>query len=604
MVGMKYLNGEIQKYTRRGEQMKKLFNFQMISNMKITVKTVVPLVALTVLTIINGMSGINNPGKIMASSEEINNIHFTNVYNLELLNYNFEQLRRVLYQHCVSDSDQMKRDLETEIGVIYRENEAVIETLNATITEGDNLELYRSFSEDYGTFMNLFTTAIQESATGDINAAVNLANTDIADMSKEITGLVDKMILNSQIAMQEMVAEQKHVYTVAIGNSIGAGVGALLVNIVVLLIIITQIVHPLKRTSKKLNQIIEDINAGKGDLTERVEVTGKDEIGQLASGINNFIESLQGIMTRITDNSNRLDAIVGSVSGSVATANESSTDISAVMEELSASMEEVSATVANINASAEVVNDNVVELASASNDLYDYAEDMQKRASELERNAVHNKQNATNMIESILATLTKAIEDSKSIDQINGLTGEILSISSQTNLLALNASIEAARAGEAGRGFAVVADEIRNLAENSKNTANNIQYINELVTVAVNELIKNSNELVDYINNNVLPDYDSLVASGKQYNDDAMHVNDVVGQFNVMAGDLSSLVNSITDAIDGISTAVEESANGVSTAAMNTGELVRDINQISEEMESNHEVADMLKKETEIFVNL
>jgi len=583
--------------------MKKLFNFQIISNMKITVKTVVPLVALIVLTIINGMSGINNPGKIMSASEEINNIHFANVYNLQQLNYNFEQLQRIAYAHCVSTTDAAKRSLEEEISEVYKLNQSTMEILSETLTE-DNAELYQDFQSSYNKFMEFFSKAIQCSADGDIDTATYLANNSLKGMSTVISGVLDEMILNSQVAMQEMVAEQEHVYTVAIGNSIGAGVGALIVNIVVFLIIITQIVSPLKRTSKKLNQIIDDINAGKGDLTERVEVTGKDEIGQLASGINNFIETLQGIMVRITDNSNRLEEIAGSVSNSVATANESSTDISAVMEELSASMEEVSATVANINASAEVVNDNVVELAGASNNLYDYATDMQKRASELERNAVHNKQNATNMIENILTTLTKAIEDSKSIDQINGLTGEILSISSQTNLLALNASIEAARAGEAGKGFAVVADEIRNLAENSKNTANNIQYINELVTVAVKELIKNSNELVDYINNNVLPDYESLVASGKQYNDDAMHVNDVVGQFNVMSGELSNLVKSITDAIDGISTAVEESANGVSTAAMNTGELVRDINQISEEMESNHEVANKLKKETEIFVNL
>jgi len=229
---------------------------------------------------------------------------------------------------------------------------------------------------------------------------------------------------------------------------------------------------------------------------------------------------------------------------------------------------------------------------------------MQQRASALEQNAVRNKQDATNMIANILTTLTQAIEDSKSIDQVNGLTGEILSISSQTNLLALNASIEAARAGEAGRGFAVVAEEIRQLAENSKNTANNIQYINNMVTVAVKELIKNSNELVNYINNQVLPDYDSLVASGKQYNDDAVYVNDVVGQFNTMASELTTLVTSITESIDGIASAVEESSNGVSTAAMETAELVKEINQISEEMESNSEIAGKLKEESAIFEKL
>ena len=540
----------------------------------------------------------------MMASEEINNVHVANIYNLQQLNYDFESLKRILYAHCVADTSGAQRELEAEISETYASISASMEFLEAAITDAEMIELYEAFSEDYGRFVQNFTFAINYSAKGDAKSATVLANNALSTVGNRISDTIGSMVALSQTAMLDKVAEQEQIYAVAIGSSVGASIGATIVGIVVFFIIVLEIINPVKKTSAKLNQIILDIEAGKGDLTERVEVNGKDEIGQLGAGINNFIESLQGIMIRITDNSNRLDEIVGTVSSSVNTANITSADISAVMEELSASMEEVSATVANINASAEVVNDNVQELSGASNDLYDYATGMQKRASELERNAVKNKQNATDMIASILTTLTKAIEDSKSIDQVNGLTGDILSISSQTNLLALNASIEAARAGEAGRGFAVVADEIRQLAENSKNTANNIQKINNMVTVAVKELIKNSNELVNYINNNVLPDYDSLVASGKQYNDDAMHVNDVVGQFNEMASNLSSLVISITEAIDGISTAVEESANGVSTAALNTSDLVKEIDMILLEMENNSEVAGKLKDESAVFVNL
>lgn len=584
--------------------MKKGSGLNFLKNIKISVKTTIPLLILIVLTVITGSSGIANSKNIMEASEEINNVHVANIYNLQQLNYDFEVLKRILYAHCVASTGSIQRELEAEIDEAYNSIAASIEVLSATVTDPEMMELYNSFLEDYDRFVQNFTYAITYSAQGDSKSAAILANNSLSSIGNRISDTINSMIAISQTAMQDKVAEQEQIYTIAIGNSVGASVGATLVGIAVFFIIVLEIINPVKKTSAKLNQIISDIEAGKGDLTERVDVNGKDEIGQLGAGINNFIESLQGIMTRITENSNRLDEIVGTVSGSVNTANMSSTDISAVMEELSASMEEVSATVANINASAEVVNDNVQELSSASNNLYDYATDMQKRASELERNAVKNKQNATDMIESILTTLTKAIEDSKSIDKVNGLTGDILSISSQTNLLALNASIEAARAGEAGRGFAVVADEIRQLAENSKNTANNIQTINNMVTVAVKELIKNSNELVDYINNNVLPDYDNLVASGKQYNDDAMHVNDVVGQFNEMASNLTTLVVSITEAIDGISTAVEESANGVSTAALNTSELVKEIDMISIEMENNSEVAGKLKDESAIFVNL
>ena len=274
------------------------------------------------------------------------------------------------------------------------------------------------------------------------------------------------------------------------------------------------------------------------------------------------------------------------------------------MEELSASMEEMAATVTDINERSSNVKEEIDELASASDGLVQYTVDMRERASELETTAIHNKDYTSEMINSILTAFKQAIEESKSVDRVNDLTDEILSISNQTNLLALNASIEAARAGDAGRGFAVVADEIRKLAESSKDAANNIQMINGMVTAAVKELVHNSNQLISYINESILPDYDKFVDSGRQYNVDAVYVNEVVDKFNNMAANLNHLIKNITEAMDGISCAVDESANGVTAAAMNTNELVKEMDYISTEMEGNGEVASELKKEASIFVKL
>ena len=178
----------------------------------------------------------------------------------------------------------------------------------------------------------------------------------------------------------------------------------------------------------------------------------------------------------------------------------------------------------------------------------------------------------------------KAIEESKSVDKVNDLTKDILDISNQTNLLALNASIEAARAGEAGKGFAVVADEIRQLADSSREAANNIQNINSMVIIAVKELTQNSNQMIDYITNNVLEDYVGFVKSGHQYSDDAEHVTEIVTKFNTMASSIKEAMSNVSESLNGISTAVEESTNGITNVATNTTDLVSGIEDISNEM--------------------
>ena len=196
------------------------------------------------------------------------------------------------------------------------------------------------------------------------------------------------------------------------------------------------------------------------------------------------------------------------------------------------------------------------------------------------------------------------MEDSKSVDRVNDLTDEILSISSQTNLLALNASIEAARAGEAGRGFAVVADEIRQLADSSRETANNIQSINNMVVIAVKELLDSSDSIVKYISETILPDYDGFVDAGKQYNEDAVYVNKVVSQFSEMSVQLEMLIKSITESISGIATSVDESADGISAAASNTNALVREITQVTDAMNNNKDIANSLNQQAEQFAHL
>ena len=177
-------------------------------------------------------------------------------------------------------------------------------------------------------------------------------------------------------------------------------------------------------------------------------------------------------------------------------ANESASDTSATMEELAASMEEVSASTMELSSSSVEVYNSMDDISDKAKDGSQYAEDIKKRANDLKDDAVASRSSTYDMAEKISEVVKNALVNCKSVNEIESLTSEILEISEQTNLLALNASIEAARAGEAGKSFSVVAEEIRELADNSKNTANDIQEISKKVIDAVGNVAGNSTELV------------------------------------------------------------------------------------------------------------
>ena len=267
-------------------------------------------------------------------------------------------------------------------------------------------------------------------------------------------------------------------------------------------------------------------------------------------------------------------------------------------------MEEVSATTNSVNSNTESAGEKIKRMTEQSEIISQYAQEMKKRATELERVATENKNTTNSVVGEITNEMQTALENSKSVEKVTQLTTDILSISSQTNLLALNASIEAARAGEAGKGFAVVADEIRQLADSSRETANNIQSINEMVIQAVQELMKSSERIINFINENVLPDYESFVEGGKQYSADAIHIDQTMEEYSAETREILQSMQEITGAIEGISHAVEESANGVSDAAINVDSLVQSIAGVSSQMEENSAVAKNLKTESQNFVQV
>lgn len=431
----------------------------------------------------------------------------------------------------------------------------------------------------------------------DVKVAGTGYNTKILTCISEL----DKLIQADEKEAKAALEQAKMLSDVTIAGSI---VFTILIFIIVVLVSVRLIVTPVKKSSKELEDMVDEVNNAAADLTKRISVNQKDEIGSLVEGVNTFIEALQHVIAEIRDSSVHLNSAFAAVTDSVTSVNGNATDISAVMEELSATMEEVSATLANVNERVERAGQGMDRISEQSEHILHYATEMQDRATQLENTAVTNKDTTSTMIQEILSTLQQAIENSKSVEEVNALTDEILNISSQTNLLALNASIEAARAGEAGKGFAVVADEIRVLADSSRETAGNIQQINAKVVTAVEELVKNSENIVAYINENVLKDYDGFVDSGHKYRADADYINEVMTSFTDSVEHLRQTMDEVVENVNDVSAAVEQGAEGVANAAEDTTQLVGEMETIMKEIDDSNQNISDLSTQTNRFINV
>ncbi len=375
----------------------------------------------------------------------------------------------------------------------------------------------------------------------------------------------------------------------------------LVFTIVVGLVINVTVAKPAKNASSHLNTIVEQISNNRGDLTQRIEVKSQDEIGQLSTGINGFIENLQGLMQKLQTESEKMRDSALAVSGQVNESNKSALNVSSAMEELAASMEEVTATIEQIANGSHDILQRVQSMNDSADNGNETVDTIKARAITMQKETMESKKNAVEIIREIGEQLEDAVAESKNVDKINELTGNILDIASQTNLLALNASIEAARAGDAGRGFAVVADEIRSLAENSSKTANDIQDISNLVTGAVNRLSANAQKMLDYIGKDVMKDYDSFVEIVNQYEEDANLMSRILGEFAEQVATINETMQDMNSGLMDVSTTVGESARAVSSVAEDAATLVDAMVQIQDESEHSQSISEGLQSEVKRF---
>ena len=308
-------------------------------------------------------------------------------------------------------------------------------------------------------------------------------------------------------------------------------------------------------------QMIKDIAEGEGDLTMRLQVTSKDEIGEMAHWFNSFLEKLQGMIKQIAENSSSVGVNSERLSGISTKLLAGAKDTSQRSAHVATSSEEMSANLNNVAAAMEQSSTNANMVATA-------AEEMSATISEIAENAEKARGISSEAVEQANSASDQMRNLGDAADKIGKVTETITEISEQTNLLALNATIEAARAGEAGKGFAVVANEIKELAKQTADATLNIK------------------DLIDDVQNT------------------SKSTEEGIGQISIVITGVNDIVSTIATAVDEQTAATQEIANNIAQASQGIQEVNENVSQSSTvAADITHDIAEVSAASEDISNN-
>lgn len=323
-----------------------------------------------------------------------------------------------------------------------------------------------------------------------------------------------------------------------------------------------------------------------GILTNTIEVNSSNEIGRLAGAIRTMQNSLAHLITRVIGESTNLEMSAVDSGQHMGELQLKIADVSATVEQMAAGMEAIAASSQEMSATSAEIAHAVDSIARKAQDGAERADEISERADKLRENTLASKQRADEVQLQLRQKMVEAIAQSKAIEEINVLSNTILQITAQTNLLALNAAIEAARAGEAGRGFMVVADEIRKLAENSKHSVHQIREIVTKVVAAVETLTYHSEQMIDFVDTQVIKDYDTMAVTGERYLNDAIAIHDMTTDLSATAQELAAAISNMAQAINEVTVSNNEAAGGAQNIAGMVAKALRMAKNVEEQ--TNH----------------
>lgn len=538
---------------------------------------------------------------VIGTSDQIVSEQVAEQEKISTLSRQFTYINSQVLTHVMTTNSVTMDTLSEKILQDITDMEQQIEEFGHLLSEGDERkEALDSASAELAKYRKTVESLLVTSAENKTQAYVS-ATSNLPMFNEHIENYMNRML---EITAQEMEQAQGQMEQSAArvpGIISVASIALLVVVIVIMLGLRLWVIGPVKKATKQVDELVEGIRCNKGDITKRIHVGSRDEVGRLAIAINDLVAQMQIIIRAITEGCGQMEEKQADIISNVEKVNATADHTMRNLGVMSRGMQLVTGAIEGVQQDTGVLDHTVENMLEVAQNGRNYAADIKEKAGKMKVTAVESKQEATLVMKEIDTAMTESIANSRQIHKITELTEEILGIAGTTNLLALNASIEAARAGEAGRGFAVVAEEIRKLADSSRESANNIQEISNRVVESVEELSENATRLLEFMNTRVMKDYDALEDTGSNYHEAADHVDEMMNEFGQKIDELLSVLQNVNTANTQMEATVGDSTEKLSVVEKNNQGLQQEMKDISYAVEELAASAGQLKESIRCF---